>query len=571
LKFGDLDIFERIAQKLTKESACNYRPQECSNIIWSLASMRCLHQSINMLDADEEKICSTIHTMFNDKGSSNVFIEAYDAVAEELMKRPDSFKDQELKDVIWSFGKTLFRHPKLFKSTAAYLLEDEPARITSFSIQSTSNIVWSYAKLVRVATQDPNYRSDTVRDSIDNTEISAGKLGSFECAWMDYGDKLLLNFFQTISRKFLTEDLKSFTTQDLSNILWSYGVFGMLHKGVFDSFAAEIKRRMNLFNEEERRAEFSMTFPTTRAPLVFSTQEIMNIMWSYSTTNHQSPIAREMFKATVPYIASKITASTILKQGHFTTQELINILFSFCVFELYPEVIFRNAWELLGLNIADYEASRYEADLYEAKKGVSSAAADSPSKKSMSKQTIMAAMQVHLCVRNEAGFDLTIPKNFASYYGNQSLSTSKMQDAVAQTCAKAGFDFVSEFIVANGDSEYPGRNFLSMDIADVGRKIAIEVDGPAHYINVIDEHEIRMKSEADGPTGDRNIDKQSSNMKFNMYRDVSGATFLKHRMLCHEGWEVIHVPFFIWAKLLGEEERVQYVTEDLFGEFIEGM
>ena len=48
--------------------------------------------------------------------------------AQELMHRPDQFKSQEIKDVLWSFSKVGIRHPALFKSVAMYLRKKPPTR-----------------------------------------------------------------------------------------------------------------------------------------------------------------------------------------------------------------------------------------------------------------------------------------------------------------------------------------------------------------------------------------------------------------------------------------------------------
>eukprot|EP00808_Paulinella_micropora_P012063 g19425.t1 len=77
---------------------------------------------------------------------------------------------------------------------------------------------------------------------------------------------------------------------------------------------------------------------------------------------------------------------------------------------------------------------------------------------------------------------------------------------------------------------------LSVDIALPDHKVAIEVDGPSHFLT----------GSADGVE--------------NRY---IGTTILKQRLLQKMGWKVISIPYFDWAALGGSNERTSYLQQKL--------
>jgi len=43
---------------------------------------------------------------------------------------------------------------------------------------------------------------------------------------------------------------------------------------------------------------------------------------------------------------------------------------------------------------------------------------------------------------------------------------------------------------------------------------------------------------------------------------------MKHRMLNHEGWQVVHIPFYAWNKQMTNSERFEYCADLLESEII---
>jgi very-short-patch-repair endonuclease len=77
--------------------------------------------------------------------------------------------------------------------------------------------------------------------------------------------------------------------------------------------------------------------------------------------------------------------------------------------------------------------------------------------------------------------------------------------------------------------------FLSIDIARLEDKTGVEVDGPAHFVNILDQGR----------------------------RQPNGPTALKDRLLKHLGWKIIHVPFWEWRDVDGDRKKEEEYCKDI--------
>jgi hypothetical protein len=74
--------------------------KELSNSVWALATAGIIPTNLDYFD-----------TTFNDNINKKFLINddpvtmCFGAVADELIKRPSEFKEQEIKDILWSFSK----------------------------------------------------------------------------------------------------------------------------------------------------------------------------------------------------------------------------------------------------------------------------------------------------------------------------------------------------------------------------------------------------------------------------------------------------------------------------------
>lgn len=201
---------------------------------------------------------------------------------------------------------------------------------------------------------------------------------------------------------------------------------------------------------------------------------------------------------------------------------------------------------------------------------------------------LQAAVDLEGCCQ-----DLKLPKNFPDGWQQSkptttkrddcltdlplelNLSTSKIQRSVSKAFSRIGFDHVEEHTITLkemaidfGIRVNPSpMEILSIDLANIESRIAIEVDGPAHYISRIDD---RASHSIDGVEGHSKIVKGQLEYQFawtGEFQEINGPTALKHRLLTALGWKVIHVPFWDWYALEGNTNDEDSYCRRLLAEF----
>ena len=166
------------------------------------------------------------------------------------------------------------------------------------------------------------------------------------------------------------------------------------------------------------------------------------------------------------------------------------------------------------------------------------------------------------------------------------LNSSRLQQSIGKTLHRIGFDHVQEHTIGADDifsarnrqidtSAFPAE-FLSIDIANIEGKIGIEVDGPAHFVTVLDDesdesghvksHSGRNKGGGKVISSAGNDDKIMWEFLSNGRRRVNGPTAFKHRLLGHLGWRIIHIPFWEWRELKGDEAAEEKYLRDILNE-----
>lgn len=162
-------------------------------------------------------------------------------------------------------------------------------------------------------------------------------------------------------------------------------------------------------------------------------------------------------------------------------------------------------------------------------------------------------------VRNEFDDTLLVEK--------LSLSTSKIQRSVSSAFSRIGFSHVEEHIITMKDlSTLHSINIppnemeiLSIDIANLEQKIAIEVDGPAHYISCIDSPSLS----ASGTYKNSNGKVEYQFGWDGSVQETNGATCLKLRLLQSLGWKVIRIPFWEWYTHGGDSAKEDAYCQNL--------
>ena len=102
MEFFDEEAFKRVASNVDIQAVERWNPQELSNLIWAIGTAQ--------LEPKFRKAFDSSFVQMKDRPSFEQVSRdplsiSFAAVAKELMKRPQEFKTQEIKDSLWGFSK----------------------------------------------------------------------------------------------------------------------------------------------------------------------------------------------------------------------------------------------------------------------------------------------------------------------------------------------------------------------------------------------------------------------------------------------------------------------------------
>jgi hypothetical protein len=286
-------------------------------------------------------------------------------------------------------------------------------------------------------------------------------------------------------------------------------------------------------------------------------QEFGNLLWALATLN--IPMGSDL-EALVPYLQhccrdSTGTVPPTSIAASFKRQELANIAWAAAVFGAYPPDLMKFLYTgLLGAGKTQNASfiSRIHGD------------------SGLQMQAVMTLIYVQASLDLESpGLGLKLPEEFPDGWQQLkpdrhdeqwteipfelNLHTSKVQSDVSNAFQRIGFKHIEEYIMTTEDAardygvNVPPKKMeiLSVDIADLEQKIAIEVDGPSHFLSRID---VAHKS----PPSYSTLVNGKLEYQFGWNgsnQEKNGSTTLKERLLQSFGWTVIHIPFWEWYAL----------------------
>ena len=547
LEFCDQELYRNIAIRLTPEQALRSKPQELSNAIWAFATAE---MKINDMDVFDTTL---VPSSQRKNPITDPITACFGVAAFELMRRPHSFKPQEIKDILWSFSKVGLRHPELFKFVAEYLVGAEndnsnTRRLDDFSTQGLGNMAWAFARQAQL--------SEKVSDRL-NLNTGNGRMSTYKTIYFDVGENLLLKFFSTIAETNIRvyDKLSKGKPQDISNTAWAFALLGLKDERYMDAAKVALIDRLTRYAQGEKNAA------TT-----FKGQELANLLWAMATLNVP---AGNVWSAVLLFLRSTCadnsgSFSAMSISRYFKRQELASMAWACSVFGNYPEELMQFLYTgLFGLIGQEREPKRMENIFNDS---------------GLQMQAIMTLLYVQTEI-DKRGIcrNLSLPENFPDGWieaagatdakGDHmtelslalNLSTSKIQRAVSAALLRIGFDHEEEHTITMQEmAESHGiriasksMEVLSIDIANVQQKVAVEVDGPSHFVSRTDDYWegtgssggysklINGKLEYQfGWTGER--------------QEMNGPTVLKDRLLTSFGWKVLHLPFWEWYALGGD-------------------
>lgn len=539
-KFFDEKSFENMLSRLRMDAVQYWKPQEISNIAWAIGTAGIIPKYPKAFDVS--LIPANERASFEEARKDPTTL-AFAAVAKELLRRPQEFKTQELKDSLWGLSKSGIRHPLVFRSIAEYLVGRETDKVPEgkihtgvgvedFSSQEIANLCWAYAKQGQLASE--------------NSETLNGRMAVYCATAVDIGETLLKRFINCAAETNLANygDFGRFTNTDLSNTMWAMATLGCRHDRFLEVTERQVLSRCQRYLSGKERSSLT----------IFRGQEICNFVWSLATLNNITP---EVLDAVAPYIEQlcrdddgNLSARSIAQ--YLNRQELGNIAWGCTVAGHYPPKLIRILMQGL-VGEGDEQTAEYMDEIHGEKGG-------------LSEHSVMTLLYLHYGMQLDSAVveGAALPTNFPSGWGScgqgellddesgisLTLTTSKVQLDVSAAFTRVGFDHVEEHIIPTGDMLR--MDLLSLDIADPSRKVGIEVDGPSHFY-----HNLDRWSPQDPPKGQVRVSGRKVEYDFDWDADrnnPNGSTSLKDRLLAKLGWKIIHIPFWEWYPMKGDKQ-----------------
>eukprot|EP00628_Pelagophyceae_sp_CCMP2097_P028393 CAMPEP_0184201590 /NCGR_PEP_ID=MMETSP0976-20121227/8116_1 /TAXON_ID=483370 /ORGANISM="non described non described, Strain CCMP2097" /LENGTH=733 /DNA_ID=CAMNT_0026506115 /DNA_START=65 /DNA_END=2263 /DNA_ORIENTATION=+ len=403
----------------------------------------------------------------------------FDAVAAEASKKIGTFTSQNLANTAWAFATAGVEAPALFEAIAA----EAPKKIMSFNSQALANTVWSYATAAVVAPALFEAIADEAPHKIAtfNPQNLANTVWAYATAGFE-----ATALFEAVAAE-APKKIATFKSQELANMAWAYSTAGVDAPALFQVLAAKALKKIAMFNAQDlantvwayatagAEAPALFTAVAAEAPkkiATFSSQALANTAWAYATAGVAAPA---LFEAVAVESSKKIAT--------FTPQDLANTAWAYATAGVAAPALF----EALATSI--------EAKMSE-----------------FSPDGLSQLHQVFLHLQLEApqhALTLLLSRHEAELraaFLREEPSPSRSQRDVSAALDRIGWAHEFEHVTTEG---------ISLDMARPASKVAVEFDGPTHYL-------------AGASDGSRRV--------------LDGKSKAKERLLRRLGWDLIRVP-----------------------------
>jgi len=574
MEFFDDKLYRSIVARFTSIDVNHIRPREFSNTAWALATAGVAPKYIHAFD--DSVLSSDVRPTMKEAMSDPVtYIFGTSAI--ELSHRPDEFKTQEIKDLTWAFAKIGMRHPRMFRSVAEHLVGNEDDQemtgrgLSEFNTQGIANLAYSFARHAQLGGETMEKFGRGCR-----IPMAGGRLACQFVSFSDIGEGLIRKLFVEIARASMEvhDDLNKFTTQDISNTLWAYGVIGLKHERLLVRASTEMQQRMESYLAGNRGFRNSI-----------SGQEMGNLLWAFATLDHKpSGFLGSVERYWMTQFDGDPTVSNLSR--YISRQEMANIAWAVAVFGEYPTKLIEILYNgILGV-VEGLDPEHMEKTLY--RDG------------GLTRTHFNSLLYLQIMMDLELGVDrnpFSLPENFPSAWtsnptltalfrdseatttsssssssqsssqsssssskdGNtvMELTTSAFQRRVSTAFDRIDFGHVDEYSLSMRDLvdgfgiQIPALpvDILSLDIANVDGKIGVEVDGPGHWNSVIDplDNPDHMSTVGEWKKSKHVPGMVEYHFHWNSDQQaVNGSTSLKQRLFDQMGWRIINIPFWEW-------------------------
>ncbi len=494
--------------------------QAIANTAWACATLgiKC-PQLFAAIDKDTSKFikaASTQHIANTAWACATLGIECpnfFNAVEDRATELVLHGKTQEIANTAWAFATLGCRGYGLFSAIDSNA-DDFVEKAKS---QEMANTAWASATL---GIQSPSLFQKIDQKAhrfINGGDVQAIANTAWAFATLDVACPSLLYIIDKNSKRLVD----SGTTQEIGNLAWSVVKLGQDSPMIF----AAIEKRLGWFFQNG------------------TTQEISNVIWAFGQISLYSPAVRRKIDSQASAIlfssernddintqSAANTSIALAQLDHISTSffdllchnmdnvikngselHIANICYAFAILDLALEYegAFRKLWDCaILLDPASIDHGMGIQLL----------------------QTYVMVSQI---------MDIPPPNNIHQYPQSIPLATvrSKAQRMMSKLLNE--IDFIHEMEVSPfpEDSTLPS-GLLALDAASKEKKIAIEFNGPSHFLR-----EVR--------TG-----MFLNNMK-------NGPTKAKRRLLERLGWRVVDIDYFDWAQMKTKSARKQLLVEKL--------
>jgi len=238
------ELLQAVSHALSSVDPQEAQPQSLSNVAWSLATVRSVHQpllqvvaglAVTNISAFKPFELSTILWAFAKlstvDGSLMCLKPVFQAAAAHIMKQIAEFGFRCLATTAWAFATARQRHARLFRSIAAQMVP----MVHAANCQEMANTAWAFGTA-------------------------------------DFHDEQL---FTELAEKALSQ-LQEFKPQELSNMLWGFATNGFFHEAFFSN-ASRAAQQMNL-----------------------QSQHLANIVWAFVRVRPQHPVTHATILSMLP-------------------------------------------------------------------------------------------------------------------------------------------------------------------------------------------------------------------------------------------------------------------------------
>jgi len=470
-------FFDILAKQVTSFDNLNeFLPQQLSNTVWAYATAEEQHPQLF------EKVADHI------VGRNNLY----------------NFKPQELSNTVWAYATLDEQHSKLFEKVGDHIISLD--NLNDFWPQALSNILWAYA----TNGQDNEHLFKKIADHIITLEslhdFWPQALSNIVLAYATAGEPHPQLFKNVADHIVTLPSLRMFNGQDCSNTLWAFATAKESHPMLFKKVADHVAKLDNLSH--------------------FDPQAFSNIVWSFAISEESHP---QLF--------NKLADEAIKKQHDFASQGVANFLWAYASNGQVGKHLFSSFVPSVKANIDKYNMQNLAIITW----AYSVANVNVPSvfnnefinacleKKDEFESEDLRQLHQWQLWQDEIKSDISLPQSLQmrcyEAFTSQDPRPSKFQDDVVSNLSSMGLQPQEEVLLKSG---YQIDAVVEVD----GKQIAVEVDGPSHFIG----------------------------------KELTGSTILKHRQVAAlDGMQFVSVPYWEWNNLKKDSKKKKQYLSSLLG------